>query len=51
MRGLRTGGVRKTEQDYLYWPLKYKAVAERWRKDTAWGQLFQEYQRRGYLAG
>ena len=43
--------IGEIEQDYLYWPLKYKAVAERWRKDTAWGQLFQEYQRRGYLAG
>ncbi len=42
--------ISEVEQDYLYWPLKYKAIAERWRESTAWGKLFQEYQRLGYLA-
>lgn len=36
--------IGEIEQDYLYWPLKYKAIAERWRVSTAWGQLFQRYQ-------
>ncbi len=42
--------IGEIEQDYLYWPLKYKAVAKRWRTGTAWGQLFQRYQRQGHLA-
>jgi uncharacterized protein (DUF362 family) len=41
--------VSEAEQDYFYWPLKYKRIAKEWRANTAWGQLFQEYQRRGYL--
>ena len=43
--------IGEIEQDYLYWPLKYKGVAEQWRTDTTWGQLFERYQRQGYLAG
>ena len=42
--------IGEIEQDYLYWPLKYKGIARRWRNDTAWGQLFQRYQEQGYLA-
>jgi uncharacterized protein (DUF362 family) len=42
--------IGEVEQDYLYWPLKYKHVAEHWRLHTAWGKLFQQYQDRGYLA-
>jgi len=42
--------IGEVEQDYMYWPLKYKAVAEQWRKETEWGALFQEYQKKGYLA-
>ena len=41
--------VSEIEQDYMYWPLKYRYVAARWRAETTWGHLFQEYQRRGYL--
>lgn len=37
------------EQDYLYWPLKYRQVAQQWRETTDWGELFQQYQRQGYL--
>ena len=36
--------IGEIEQDYLYWPLKYKSVAEQWRVNTTWGQLFQQYQ-------
>jgi hypothetical protein len=43
--------IGEVEQDYMYWPLKYKAVAEKWRQETTWGKLFQEYQKKGYLAG
>ena len=42
--------IGEVEQDYLYWPLKYKGLARRWREKTAWGQLFQRYQREGSLA-
>jgi uncharacterized protein (DUF362 family) len=41
--------IGEVEQDYLYWPLKYKAVARRWRDGTAWGQLFERYQEQGYM--
>jgi hypothetical protein len=36
--------IGEIEQDYLYWPLKYKHIAEKWRVNTAWGKLFQQYQ-------
>jgi len=36
--------IGEIEQDYLYWPLKYRHIAARWRHDTAWGHLFQRYQ-------
>ena len=42
--------IGEVEQDYMYWPLKFKRVAEQWRVDTAWGRLFQQYQQQGCLA-
>jgi hypothetical protein len=42
--------IAEIEQDYLYWPLKYKAIAERWRATTTWGHLFQRYQAEGVLS-
>jgi uncharacterized protein (DUF362 family) len=41
--------IGEIEQDYLYWPLKYRKVAANWRATTPWGQLFQRYQREGTL--
>jgi uncharacterized protein (DUF362 family) len=41
--------VGEIEQDYLYWPLKYRHIAARWRRETGWGKLFTEYQGRGTL--
>jgi uncharacterized protein (DUF362 family) len=41
--------IGEVEQDYMYWPLKYKAIATRWRETTTWGKLFQQYQLQGYL--
>ncbi|MBN1584367.1 MAG: DUF362 domain-containing protein [Anaerolineae bacterium] len=41
--------IGEIEQDYLYWPLKYKRIARRWREGTTWGALFQQYRRQGYL--
>jgi uncharacterized protein (DUF362 family) len=43
--------VSEFNHDYVHWPLKEKHVYERWRRDTAWGQLFQRYEREGYLGG
>jgi uncharacterized protein (DUF362 family) len=42
--------IGEIEQDYLYWPLKYRSIAGRWRETTRWGKLFREYRERGYLA-
>jgi hypothetical protein len=42
--------IGEIEQDYMYWPLKFKSVAEHWRATTTWGQLFQKYQEEGVLA-
>ena len=42
--------IGEVEQDYLYWPLKYRGIAKQWRINTAWGQLFEQYQQQGYLA-
>jgi uncharacterized protein (DUF362 family) len=42
--------IGEIEQDYLYWPLKYKAIYEHWRINTAWGGMFQQYQKEGHLA-
>lgn len=29
--------------DYYRWPTKDRAVFERWRRETAWGKLFEQY--------
>jgi hypothetical protein len=42
--------IGEIEQDYLYWPLKFRHVAAHWRADTSWGQLFERYGREGHLA-
>jgi uncharacterized protein (DUF362 family) len=42
--------IGEIEQDFLYWPLKYRGITKRWRDDTLWGQLFQRYKAQGYLA-
>ena len=41
--------IGEAEQDYMYWPLKFHAVAEHWRTTTTWGKLFQRYQQEGHL--
>jgi len=43
--------IGEIEQDYLYWPLKYRRIARRWRESTAWGELFEQYQQQGYMVG
>lgn len=30
--------------DYYRWPLKDRKIFDRWRKQTHWGQLFQQYE-------
>jgi len=42
--------IGEVEQDYVYWPLKFKSVYAYWRANTTWGQLFQKYQQAGVLA-
>ena len=41
--------IGEIEQDYVYWPFKYRAVARRWTEGTEWGALFQQYRRCGHL--
>jgi uncharacterized protein (DUF362 family) len=41
--------IGEIEQDYLYWPFKYRRLAQRWMAETSWGGLFQRYQREGSL--
>jgi uncharacterized protein (DUF362 family) len=41
--------ISEVEQDYLYWPLKYRKVTEKWQVETNWGRLFQLYQEQGFL--
>jgi uncharacterized protein (DUF362 family) len=41
--------IGEIEQDYLYWPLKYRKIAAEWRNQTDWGHLFQRYQEQGHL--
>jgi hypothetical protein len=42
--------IGEVEQDYIYWPLKFRRAAERWRTGTDWGRLFRRYQEQGILA-
>lgn len=42
--------ISEFNHDYLHWPLKGKHIYEDWRANTAWGQLFQRYQREGHLS-
>lgn len=41
--------VSEFNHDYIHWPLKEKHIYEEWRANTSWGQLFQRYQKEGYL--
>jgi len=41
--------VSAVNHDVIQWPLRYKRVYERWRKETEWGRLFQEYEEKGCL--
>ncbi|MBN1146562.1 MAG: DUF362 domain-containing protein [Anaerolineales bacterium] len=41
--------IGEVEQDYLYWPLKYRRIAAQWRASMTWGQLFEHYQQQGCL--
>jgi uncharacterized protein (DUF362 family) len=36
--------------DYYRWPFKERKTYQRWREESAWGQLFAEYGRKGCLA-
>jgi uncharacterized protein (DUF362 family) len=42
--------IGEFEQDYLYWPLKYRRLAEKWQTETTWGALFKRYRQEGCLA-
>ena len=37
--------------DWYRWPLRDRAVFERWKRGTGWGRLFETYGRKGTLSG
>jgi uncharacterized protein (DUF362 family) len=41
--------IGEIEQDYIYWPFKYRAIARHWRENAAWGHLFRQYQQQGVI--
>jgi uncharacterized protein (DUF362 family) len=41
--------ISEAEQDYFYWPMKYKGVTKKWLNNTEWGALFQKYHQQGYM--
>jgi uncharacterized protein (DUF362 family) len=43
--------ISEFNHDYVHWPLKEKHIYENWLANTAWGQMFREYQEKGHLAG
>jgi uncharacterized protein (DUF362 family) len=43
--------ISEAEQDYLYWPLKFKRVTKEWQDTTEWGALFKKYKQNGFLNG
>ncbi len=36
--------------DYFRWPVKDRRVFARWKRETTWGRLFAEYEKKGTLA-
>jgi uncharacterized protein (DUF362 family) len=43
--------VSEFNHDYVHWPLKGQRIYEEWLAGTAWGQMFRQYQEKGYLGG
>jgi uncharacterized protein (DUF362 family) len=41
--------MSELNHDIVSWPLKYRKIYETWREETPWGQLFQKYQKKGWL--
>jgi hypothetical protein len=42
--------VSEFNHDYIHWPLKDSKIFHKWRAETPWGRLFQQYQQHGHMA-
>jgi len=42
--------VSEFNHDYIHWPLKERQIYRRWKKESQWGRMFSEYQKKGSLA-
>jgi uncharacterized protein (DUF362 family) len=43
--------ISEFNHDMIHWPLKDRGIYEKWRAETPWGKLFQQYQQHGHMAG
>ncbi len=41
--------ISEFNHDFIHWPFKERKVFERWKRETGWGRLFQEYEKKGCL--
>ncbi len=41
--------ISEFNHDFIHWPFKERKIFERWKRETGWGRLFQEYEKKGCL--
>ncbi len=43
--------ISEFNHDHIQWPLRFRGIYEKWRRETPWGQMFAQYQEKGYIGG
>jgi hypothetical protein len=43
--------ISEFNHDYIHWPLKERGIYLKWRAETEWGRLFDQYERQGPQSG